>query len=104
MPTRIAYTRPERAGLAVTGEVIYIDQFGSLITNLTRELVPPQAHVLVEDVDVGEVKRTYSDVASGGLVAYIGSGGSIEIAVRDGSAAERLAIGVGARVRACLDS
>lgn len=104
MPLRLAYTRPERAGLAVDGEIIYIDHFGSLITNLTSELVPSQAHVLVEDLDVGEVKRTYSDVAAGGLVAYVGSGGTIEIAVRDGSAAERLAIGIGARVRACLNS
>jgi S-adenosylmethionine hydrolase len=104
MPLRLAYTRPERAGRDVNGEIIYVDHFGSLITNLTSDLVPPQAHVLVEDVDVGEVKRTYSDVAVGALVAYVGSGETIEIAVRDGSAAERLAIGIGTRVRACLNS
>jgi S-adenosylmethionine hydrolase len=104
MPLRLAYTRPVRAGQTVTGEVIYIDRFGSLITNLTPDLVPAHAHLLVEDLDVGELKRTYSDVASGGLLAYVGSGGSIEIAVRDGSAAERLAVGVGAQVRVSLSS
>ena len=31
-------------------------------------------------------------------MAYIGSGGAVEIAVRDGSAARRLGIGVGGRV------
>jgi S-adenosylmethionine hydrolase len=102
VPVRLAYTRPERAGLDVNGEIIYVDHFGTLITNLTSDLVPPEAHVLVEDLDVGEVKRTYSDVAAGALVAYVGSGGTIEIAVRDGSAAEHLAIGIGAPVRACL--
>jgi len=42
-------------------------------------------------------------VASGGLVAYVGSGGSVEIAVRDGSAARRLGIGMGGRVRAVIE-
>jgi S-adenosylmethionine hydrolase len=36
-------------------------------------------------------------------VAYVGSGGSVEIAVRNGSAARRLGIGVGGRVRATLE-
>jgi S-adenosylmethionine hydrolase len=41
-------------------------------------------------------------VATGSLVAYTGSGGEIEIAVRDGSAARRLGIGVGGKIRARL--
>jgi S-adenosylmethionine hydrolase len=41
-------------------------------------------------------------VTSGGLLAYVGSGGAIEIAVRNGSAARRLGVGVGGRVRARL--
>jgi S-adenosylmethionine hydrolase len=41
-------------------------------------------------------------VPTGGLLAYIGSGGDVEIAVRDGSAARRLGLGVGGRIRARL--
>jgi S-adenosylmethionine hydrolase len=102
IPQRLAYTVPRYEGKTVVGEVIYIDRFGTLITNLTTELVPPYAMVEVEDLDLGPLKRTFDDVSNGGLLAYVGSGGAVEIAVRNGSAARRLGVGVGGRVRAKL--
>ena len=102
MPERLAYTEPHYEGKTVVGEVVYIDRFGSLVTNLTAVLVPTYATLEIEDVDLGPVRRTYADVTAGGLLAYIGSGGAIEIAVRNGSAARRLGVGIGGRVRARL--
>lgn len=102
MPERLAYTEPHYEGKTVVGEVVYIDRFGSLVTNLTTELVPAYATLEVEDLDLGPLRRTYNDVTAGGLLAYVGSGGAIEIAVRNGSAARRLGVGVGGRVRARL--
>ena len=43
--------------------------------------------------------RTFSDVEPGALIAYIGSGGQLEIARRDGSAARRLGAERGTIVR-----
>jgi S-adenosyl-L-methionine hydrolase (adenosine-forming) len=102
IPVRLAYTAPHYEGKTVVGEVVYVDRFGSLVTNLTSELVPTYARLEVEDLDLGPLRRTYSDVTAGGLLAYVGSGGAIEIAVRNGSAARRLGVGVGGRVRARL--
>jgi hypothetical protein len=102
IPERLAYTVPHYEGKTVVGEVIYIDRFGSLVTNLTTDLVPTYATLEVEDLDLGPVRRTFNDVTAGGLLAYVGSGGAIEIAVRNGSAARRLGIGVGGRVRVRL--
>jgi S-adenosylmethionine hydrolase len=102
IPERLAYTLPHHEGKTVIGEIVYIDRFGSLITNLTADLVPSYARLEVEDLDLGPLKRTFNDVTTGGLLAYIGSGGTIEIAVRNGSAARRLGVGVGSRVRANL--
>jgi S-adenosylmethionine hydrolase len=102
MPERLAYTIPHYEGKTIVGEIMYIDRFGTLITNLTSELVPEYARLEVEDLDIGPIRRTYADVGTGGLLAYIGSAGSIEIAVRNGSAARRLGVGVGGRVRARL--
>jgi S-adenosyl-L-methionine hydrolase (adenosine-forming) len=102
IPERLAYTAPHHEGKSVVGEIVYVDRFGSLITNLTADLVPPYASLEVEDLDLGPLQRTFNDVANGGLLAYVGSGGSIEIAVRNGSAARRLGIGIGGRVRARL--
>ena len=59
-------------------------------------------HYEVEDLEIGPLQRTFADVTSGGLLAYVGSGGAIEIAVRNGSAARRLGVGVGGRIRARL--
>jgi S-adenosyl-L-methionine hydrolase (adenosine-forming) len=102
IPHRLAYTSPHYEGKTVVGEVVYVDRFGSLVTNLTTQLVPTYATMEVEDLDLGPLRRTYADVTSGGLLAYVGSGGAIEIAVRNGSAARRLGVGVGGRVRARL--
>jgi S-adenosyl-L-methionine hydrolase (adenosine-forming) len=102
VPQRLAYTQPHYEGKTVVGEVVYIDRFGSLITNLTTELVPSYATVEVEDLDLGPLRRTFEDVSNGGLLAYVGSDGAVEIAVRNGSAARRLGVGVGGRVRAKL--
>ena len=102
IPIRIATARPHYEGKSVVGEIIYIDRFGTLVTNFTTEEVPPYATLEVEGLDAGPLRRTFGDVPIGGLVAYVGRGGAVEIGVRDGSAARRLGIGVGGEVRARL--
>ena len=44
------------------------------------------------------LRRTYADVAQGEPVALVGSSGLVEIAVRDGSAAEQLGLRRGSGV------
>jgi S-adenosylmethionine hydrolase len=101
-PRLLAYTAPHYEGKSVVGEVVYVDRFGTLVTNLTTEFVPAYAVLEVEGLDIGPLRRTYGDVPTGGLLAYVGSAGAVEIAVRDGSAARRLGMGVGSRIRARL--
>jgi len=86
--------------LTVIGEVIYVDRFGTLVTNIPGDAVQPGARIRIEDSEAGSLRRTFRDVARGALVAFVGSGGTVEIAVRDGSAARTLGAGVGAEVRA----
>jgi S-adenosylmethionine hydrolase len=91
---------PHHDGTRVIGEVIYIDRFGTLISNIPPSAVEPGVRIRVGDVDVGPLRRTFGDSRRGTLVAFTGSGGTVEIAVRDGSAARLLGVGVGAEVRA----
>jgi S-adenosylmethionine hydrolase len=91
---------PTTDGDAVVGEVIYVDRFGTLITNISPGALKPGASIRVGAVDAGPLRRTFADVASGKLVAFTGSGGTVEIAVRDGNAMRTLGLSVGARVRA----
>jgi S-adenosyl-L-methionine hydrolase (adenosine-forming) len=102
IPERLTYTEPRYEGKSVVGEIVYVDRFGTLVTNLTTELVPPYAVLEVEGLEIGPLRRTFGDVPTGGLLAYVGSAGAVEIAVRDGSAARRLGLGVGGRIRVRL--
>ncbi len=103
IPERLATREPYHEGKVLIGEVIYVDRFGTLVTNFTSDNMPDYASLEVEGVAIGRLRRTFADVATGVLLAYAGSDGHIEIAVRDGSAARRLGIGVGGRVKARLD-
>ncbi len=102
IPRRMSGAAPHYEGKVVVGEVIYVDRFGNLVTNLTTDFVPPYAVLEAESLSIGPLRSTFGDVPPGSLVAYVGSGGQVEIAVRDGSAARRLGLGVGGRVRARL--
>jgi len=71
------------------GRIVHIDRFGNLISDL------PEAEAGRAVVAAGQVLpilATYEDVAPGQLLAYIGSAGTVEIAVRDGRADRRLSL------------
>lgn len=102
IPRRLSGSVPHYEGKVVIGEVIYVDHYGNLVTNLTPDLVPAYAQLEAESLIIGPLRTTFGDVTPGHLLAYIGSGGTVEIAVRDGSAARRLGLGVGGRVKARL--
>ncbi|MFN2572653.1 MAG: S-adenosyl-l-methionine hydroxide adenosyltransferase family protein [Gemmatimonadales bacterium] len=89
---------PRHEDDGVIGEVVYVDRFGTLVSNIPASMLTQANHVHVGGVDVGPVRRTFSDVAAGALIALTGSGGAVEVAVRDGSAAKELGVGVGAKV------
>ena len=82
------------------GRVIHIDHFGNATTNVMHDVIggQPVRQVAVKGRKVGKIRRTYWDVAPGKPLALIGSSGLLEIAVRDGSAAEDLEIRVGDEV------
>ena len=85
---------------ASCGRVIHIDHFGNATTNVLHDVLRHRdvRQVAVRGRKVGKVRRTYWDVAPGKPLALIGSSGLLEIAVRDGSAAEDLKIRVGDEV------
>ncbi len=96
--THVPVPAVRRDGDLLEGEVVRVDRFGNLITNVPADAVqPPPAHLFVEGLDVPCVD-TYAAAAAGALCALVGSSGRFEIAINGGSAAERLGLGRGARV------
>jgi S-adenosyl-L-methionine hydrolase (adenosine-forming) len=85
---------------ADTGEIIYIDHFGNCMTNIPRTaLASPRCNVLVGEINIGRIRKTYSDVEIGQPLALFGSADLLEIAVRGASAARELRLRIGDEVR-----
>jgi S-adenosylmethionine hydrolase len=84
------------------GEVIFKDTFGNLITNIKVEHLAarPHSHWIAEIAGrrVEGITRTYGDRPTGSLVALLGSGGWVEIAVVNGDAGRFLSAGPGTTV------
>jgi S-adenosylmethionine hydrolase len=96
-PVRLEIPEPQRKAQGLFGEVVYLDRFGTLVTNLVLA-ESGAGHRLKIGGTYVPVRRTFGDVSTGELVGFVGSGGSIEIAQRDGSAASRLGASVGTEV------
>jgi hypothetical protein len=86
-------------GLPV-GEVLHVDTYGNLITNLPGAQLPARFRVrLGLTVIEGAPHAHYQAVAPGELLALVGSSGLLEISARDGNAASALGVDRGERVR-----
>jgi len=98
-PVRLPAPLLKVEGGDLVGEVIHVDRFGTLVTNLPREHVAPDGRVRAAGHDL-PLRATFADVAQGEPVAFVGSGGTLEIAVRDGRADVVLELSRGTEVRA----
>ncbi|MGQ0538556.1 MAG: SAM hydrolase/SAM-dependent halogenase family protein [Gemmatimonadaceae bacterium] len=76
---------------ALVGEIIAIDRFGNLVSNL----VWAADHVVEFSGQRLPLRSTYGDVADGELLALVGSSGLVEIAQRNGSARQALGARIG---------
>ena len=99
---------PQREGNTVCGQVLHIDPFGNLITNIAGEtLMETDASAVEIHVSGAVIRglcRAYCDVTAGTLLAYVGSAGLVEVAVNRQSAAHRLGAGIGTRLTVRLPS
>lgn len=79
------------------GQVIYVDRYGNCITNLTAPAGDVGGRVRAAGRWI-EIHDAYRKAAPGQPLALAGSAGFLEIAVRDGSAAQQLGLQRGATV------
>jgi len=111
LKVRWSLPRPRWEGNACLGEILHVDQFGNLITNMgdkVRERVEEHLRVggtLLWQVGTMEIRRlakTYGEVNRGELVALWGSIDFFEIAAREARASDLTSLSSGDSVRLIL--
>ena len=84
----------------IDGCVVHVDRFGNLISNIEGRSLGGESGVLrLAECWEGPLAGTYASAATGQTVAVISSTGLVEVAVRDGSAAEVHGLRRGATLR-----
>ncbi len=97
LPRPQPYQRPDGS---VVGDVLHIDNFGNLITNIKNSDLPKTKQpitIAVGNQIILGLSRTYSE--GKGLLALIGSSGYLEVSLRGGSASAFLEAEIGSEVR-----
>lgn len=86
--------RPVQEAGQITGEIVHIDRFGNLISNIQRTYVSDEDEIFLktrgEIRPVGRLRETYAQGMSGYPVALVGSRGYLEIGINGGNAKESL--------------
>lgn len=102
-PVLLDWPSAVREGDEVRGVLLSVDPFGNVVTSIRGSDLTGAA---VMEVDVAGRKarfvRTFGEGDRGELLALVGSGGRLEIAVREGSAARQLGGESGRSVRVTL--
>lgn len=98
----VALPPVQRTAGRIAGEVIHVDRFGNLVTNIDAAALAAFSGRALS-VSIGAVRipglvEAYAAVAPGTPLAVAGSWGLMEIAVRDGNAAQVLSVARGATV------
>ena len=99
--TRLHWPSHLETPTGIQGEVIHIDAFGNLVTNLPASFLPRLAatgRLRVGPHEITTIVRTYGEAAQGTAVTLVGSQGFIEAAVVEGRADERFNARIGTPV------
>lgn len=87
----------------ITAELIHVDRFGNLVTNLQPSHLGEDFVVEIDGHTITELKTAYAEATSDEPILINGSTGFIEISCRNTSAARYLDLSVGTRIRVIND-
>lgn len=102
--SEIEIPEPRSTDNGFTGEVIHIDRFGNLVTNLSRRLLDPLTHggalhIIMKGKRITGIKRAYGEARKGELLAIFDSFDLLEVSLMGNSAEEALEAGRGDTVK-----
>ena len=100
-PVRLELPKPEKTDNSWHGQVIHIDHFGNISTNIRIENLgdamktKENINVRLNEIEIKGMVNTFGERSVGELIALIGSTGNLGIAVVNGNAQQRLGTKVG---------
>ena len=102
------FPEPQVEGDRIEAQVVHVDRFGNLITNLPREFLGDLGGKAIKVLAGGQVisglSRSYAEAGEGELLALFDSSDLLEIAQNGGSAHRALGLGRGDRVEVVLEA
>lgn len=98
VPVRLPVEDDPVAVRGSVGRIVYFDHFGNAVTNITGDGVERGALVEIAGRVQCAVVDTYAEAGEAEVLAYVGSTGRLEVAVRNGSAQRELGLKLGERV------
>jgi S-adenosylmethionine hydrolase len=98
-PVRVNWPQARVTTRTIIGEIVYIDRFGNLISNISRTQIEAckvgRPKIRVGEHLIGSLVANYSEGKDDALHALINSNGMLELFLKERPASECLKIGVG---------
>lgn len=108
-PVRLELPKPEKTTAGWKGEIIHIDHFGNVASNIRVENLAgalkdkDKINVRLAGVEIHGLVNTFGERPAGELVALLGSTGNLIVSVVNGSAQARLNVKVGDPFEAVIE-
>lgn len=106
-PVQLPIPTPQVTDKAIIGQVIWIDSFGNLVTNISHEILESLEEDIGVIIHAGSAKidhlnQSYTESAVGEALAIVGSFNQLEISINQGSAARVLGLKRGDTITICM--
>jgi S-adenosylmethionine hydrolase len=108
-PVRLELPKPNKTTNGWKGEVIHIDHFGNLASNIRSEDLgealksPGNISVKVDELEIHGLVNTFGERVPGELIALMGSTGNLIVSIVNGSAAAQINAAVGNPIEIFVD-
>ena len=95
--------KPRVTDTAILGHIVWIDSFGNLVTDISREILESLEErngvvICAGSARIDHLNRSYAESAAGEVLAIVGSFNRLEISINQGNAAQILGLKRGDRI------
>lgn len=104
-PVRLQLPQPKAVPNGWLGEIIHIDHFGNIASNIMRAHLgeSPAATIHICGVNIHGMVNTFGERPPGELIAIYGSSGNLIVSVVNGNAAQKLNARIGDPIEVGVD-